>query len=299
MPSFCQVSLPEKTFFLSEIPFSVSGFPQNRPSFLSESAFFLSGFFLRKTSFLSEIPFFVSGFPQNSPFFWAEIAFFLSGFSLRKDLLSVRYLLSVRFPSATPYQKSPSFHQVSLETSFFLSEIAFFLSGFSPRKELSVKNLLSITFPSEMSFFLSCRKLPSFCQVSFPPKKGLLSVRNLHLSVSISSSKNTFFLSEFSFFPSYFPKKCPFCQKLSSFCHVYLPEKTLFLSGIFFPSGFPQKHPSFCQKFFLSSFSPRKDCISVRNPLICVRFPSELSFFFCQKLPSFCPYLSPRKDLSF
>ena len=51
-------------------------------------------------------------FHLEMSFLLSEISFFLSGFFSRKDLLSVRYLLSVRFPSEHPSfcQKSPSFH---------------------------------------------------------------------------------------------------------------------------------------------------------------------------------------------
>ena len=126
---------------------------------------------------------------------------------------------------------------------------------------VSLRNILSVRISFLLSG-LSPRKELSVKKLHFVSLRNvLLSVRSPLLSVRFLPSKNTFFLSEI----------------------------------FFFMSVFPQKHHSFCQKFFLSSFSPRKDCISVRNPLICVRFPSELSFFSCQKLPSFCPYLSPRK----
>ena len=110
------------------------------------------------------------------------------------------------------------------KTSFFQypSEI-FFLSGFSPRKDLSVRKLLFIRFPSEMFLFLS----------GFSPLKKPHSFCQQSPSVGFSS--------EMSFF---------------------LSMKTFFLSDIAFLAVFPQKHPSFCQKFFLSGFSLRKDLLS-------------------------------------
>ena len=87
LPSFCHISFPEKTFFLSDISFFLLGFPQN--TLLSIRNLHLS---IR--------------FPSETSFFLSEIAFFLSGFAPRKDLSVRKLLLSIRFPS---------------ETSFFLS----------------------------------------------------------------------------------------------------------------------------------------------------------------------------------
>ena len=175
------------------------------------------------------------------------MSFFLS---IKTFFLSDIAFLAV-FPQKHPY--------------FFLSEI---LSvRFISKKRLSIRNpLLCVRFPSE-SFFLFCQKLPSFCHISFPektfflsdisffllgfPQNTLLYVRNLHLSIRFPS-ETSFFLSEITFLPSDFPQKCPFCQKLSSFCQVYLPEKNLSvwnLLSIRFPSDtsfflpFVRNHP--------------------------------------------------------
>lgn len=139
---------------------------------------------------------------------------------------------------------------------FFLSECCFCVSGFPQKSsfcQISFRNLLSVRFPSEISFFLS----------DFLQKSSFL---------SDFPQKSPSFLSDF-------PQKFSFCQvSFRKFLlSVSFPlEISFFLQKSeisIFLLGFPQTSPFFLSdiSFFLSSF-PQKS--SVKN-LLSVRFPSK------------------------
>ena len=207
MPSFCQVYILEKIFFLLEIPFFVSDFPQKLPFFLScqKSPSFCQVSLQKRPSFCQKSPSLlcVRFLSQKRP----SICLISPSFcqvSLRNILLSVRnHLPSIRFPS---------------EMSF-LSEVVFFLSGLSPRKKTFF--LSGIFFPlgfpqtrpsfyhlSEITLLLwgfsprkrrsFCQKSPSLCQVSL--RSTLLSVRNCLLSVGFLSQKTLSFCQKSPFY---------------------------------------------------------------------------------------------------
>ena len=165
-------------------------------------------------------------------------------------------------------QKSPTFHHFPQKPPFCQN---------------SIRNLLlSVTIPSESSFFLSefHQKPPSVCENSFriiffsvrilsktyiflsifPQKLLSLSqniLRNIHLSARFPSenlfqnSLKTFFL----FFLSKYPQNLIFCQiPLRQLLLSEFPQKLTLYSEdssetFFFMSGFSHKSHSFSQNF--------------------------------------------------
>ena len=113
-------------------------------------------------------------------FFLTELSFFLSDFPQKYAFCQKSFHQKSPF-----YQNAaPSVCQVSLRNLLsvrFPSGIFFFLSDFPLKSpsfcQISLRNLLSVRFPSEI-FFLSgfLQKAPSLCQ--FPLRKLLLSVRS-------------------------------------------------------------------------------------------------------------------------
>ena len=148
-----------------------------------------------------------------------ELSFFLSDFPPKCAFCQKSFHQKSPF-----YQNAaPSVCQVSLRNlliSFrnlllsvrFPSKISFFLSDFPPKSPLcqvSLRNFLSVRFPSESSFSLS-------------------EVRNILLYVRFSLNISFFSVRYF-------------------LLSVRFPSEILFLSKISFMSGFPRKSPAFLE----------------------------------------------------